>query len=98
MFIGCSSLLILPDISKWNIRDENKISGIFSLSSDNSYPKLNDINSNKISSSSNEIKDNVLYFEDNNFYNSENNYKNLNDFEEKKDNDDLYDYYEDFYN
>ena len=43
IFNGCSSLSILPDISKWNIKDKKIISDLFSFSSGNSSIKINDI-------------------------------------------------------
>ena len=49
LFYGCSSLELLPDISKWNINDVRDLSGIFyGCSSLKSIPDISSWNTNKV--------------------------------------------------
>ena len=96
LFYGCSSLLILPDISEWNIKTNKNENFIFSISSSIIYSDLNSFsNSNNAiikksalsdNSDSSEVRNSYLDFNDLNKY-----------FSDKSGNDSNI-YYDNFYN
>ena len=98
LFYGCSSLLILPDISKWNI-DNINIDLLFKNNNVDSTPSLENILS--ISELTISSKDLITISSSNSSINNNCNNKSFseidNDFLFEKQNEDLGEYYDNFY-
>jgi len=88
IFKGCNSLLIIPDISKWNIIIPPEC---FSISSFNS-------NSIDIKTYSSNLSEDLSFLKNRDNKDKTNTYENINSINFFNNNDELDDYYDNFYN
>ena len=63
MFLGCTQLLSLPDISKWNTNNVTNMSGMFlGCTQLSSLPDISNWNTNNVTDMSSIFSDNYYHF------------------------------------